>query len=218
MPYLGVDLRTTTNHPSAVSVIDDDAQVVFIGSFSEDSELLDIVQRYQPGLIAIGTPLGLPEGLCCLESSCKCKLVRPQNKGRQSELELARMGISCFFTNKGSIIRRLIYRAIQLKDKQVQISCTITEVYPHATKVILFGDKVPPKNSPQSLVFMRERVPNLIGGLDSYLEVLNRNAWDSLISSYTALLHSRNETDILGTAKEGFVALPKLIQMAEPAT
>ena len=91
----------------------------------------------------------------------------------------------------------------------------------HATKVILFGDKVgslnPPKNSAQSLVFMRERVPNLIGGLDSYLEVLNRNAWDSLINSYTALLHSRNETDLLGTAKEGFVALPKLIQMAEPA-
>ena len=213
MAYLGVDLRTSTKHPSAVSVIDDHSQVDFIGSFSADSDLFQIVEKYQPTLIAIGTPLGLPEGLCCLEPACKCKLATPQKKGRQSELELARMGISCFFTNKGSIIRRLIYRAIRLNRQLADSGHRMIEVYPHATKVILFGDKVPPKNSPRSLAFMKEQLPGLVTGLDTHLDTLDRNACDSLINAHTALLHSQDATDLVGTAQEGFVALPKLIRL-----
>ncbi len=213
MFYLGVDLRTSPKHPSAVSVIDNMSRLGFISSFSADSELFKIIEKYQPEVIAIGTPLGLPDGLCCLEPTCECKPTTPQKKGRQSEMELARMGIGCFFTNKGSIIRRLIYRAIRINRQLTDLGYNTIEVYPYGAKVVLFGDKVPPKNSPKSLSFLRERLPTLIEGLDSNLSALDRNSCDSLINAHTALLHSHNATDLVGTASEGFVALPKLIRI-----
>lgn len=211
MAYLGIDLRTSTKHPSAVSLLDAAAQVSFIGSFRSDAELLALVAQHRPGLIAIGAPLGLPAGLCCLEASCPCVLTWPQQKGRQSELEMARMGISCFFTNKGSIIRRLIYRAINLKGQLAAAGYDMIEVYPHATKVVLFGDSVPPKNSPRSLAYIKERLPTLMDGLDGSLERLDRNACDALINAHTARLHARKDTDLLGIPEESLVALPKLI-------
>lgn len=213
MSYLGIDLRTSTKHPSAVSVIDDADQVSFIGSFREDEELLTMVGQHQPAIIAIGTPLGLPAGLCCLESSCSCTLAAPQRKGRLAEAELAGMGISCFFTNKGSIIRRLIYRAMGLKEQLEAQGHRMIEVYPHATKIILFGDSVPPKNSPRSLAFMKERLPALIYGLDGCLDGLDRNGCDALFNAHTALLHAREATDLLGKPEEGLITLPKLIQL-----
>jgi len=39
---------------------------------------------------------------------------------------------------------------------------------------------------------------------------MDRNTCDALINSYTAHLHSRNGTDLLGSTKEGLLALPKL--------
>jgi predicted nuclease with RNAse H fold len=211
MVHVGIDLRSSPKHPSAVSALDSRAELTFLGSAHHDQELVQLVQNLQPRLVGIGTPLGLPNGLCCLETACECRSTLPQIKGRQLELELSRMGISCFFTSKGSIIRNLIYRGIRVKQLLQEAGFDVVEVYPHATKVILFGDKVPPKNSAHSLGFMRERLPNLIRGLTSYLPTLDRNLCDALINGYTAYLHARNGTDLLGSAEEGLLALPKLV-------
>ena len=74
----------------------------------------------------------------------------------------------------------------------------------------IFGDKVPPKNSPTSLPFMKNSLAPLVGGLDKYLDELDRNACDAVINAYTALLHSQQETDMLGTDEEGWLVLPRL--------
>ena len=87
------------------------------------------------------------------------------------------------------------------------------EVYPHATKVVLFGDKVPSKNRPESLPFMKARLPDLIDGLDPYMDVLDRSSCDALMNAHTAMLHAREETDQVGSASEGFIALPKLVRI-----
>jgi predicted nuclease with RNAse H fold len=120
------------------------------------------------------------------------------------------MGISCFFTNKGSIIRNLIYRGIALSRRLRELGFDVIETYPHATKVILFGDRVPPKNSAASLAFMKERLLPLIGGLGPHLKGLDRNGCDAVLNAYTGLLHSRCATDVLGTPEEGTLVLPKL--------
>ena len=86
-------------------------------AFIKFDELAQIATTHQPQLIAIGAPLCLPLGLCCLEATCSCDFAIPARKGRLLELELSRMGISCFFTNKGSIIRTLIYRGIALSQQ-----------------------------------------------------------------------------------------------------
>lgn len=212
MLLLGVDLRSTAKHASAVAILGDDSQITHLGNFHTNEELIAIIDNHHPSLVAIGTPLALPEGLCCLETNCGCHFTSPQRKGRVSEIELARMGISCFFTNKGSIIRELIYRGIKLSRQLREMDYKVIEVYPHASKVILFGDKVPPKNSSRSLDFMRASLPTLIEGLEPHLETLDRNRCDALMNSYTALLHSQDCTDILGSSDEGLLSLPRLIR------
>jgi predicted nuclease with RNAse H fold len=208
---LGFALRASANRPSTAAVLDNESSVTHLGSYHTDGDLMQVVEAYKPDIIAVGAPLSLPTGLCCLESACACAVADPQRRGRQFELELARLGISCFFTNKGSIIRSLIYRGIELNQKLTKRGYKVIEVYPHATKLILFGDKLPPKNSAASVAFLRQRLPALIQGLDQHLNALDRNACDAVLNSYTALLHRRNKTDVLGTSKEGLLVLPKLL-------
>ena len=210
MVMVGLDLRASAKRPSPVVVLDDNAQVVFFGAIGQDAELLDLVEAHRTQLIAIGAPLGLPTGLCCLETSCSCCITGPQQKGRRLELELSRMGISCFFTNKRSIISNLIYRGVGLNQQLSEAGYQVIEVYPHASKVILFGDKAPPKKSAGSLAFMRERLSSLVQGLDDHLSRLDRNGCDAVLNAYTALLHSRECTDMLGSPDEGLLVLPGL--------
>jgi predicted nuclease with RNAse H fold len=216
MVVLGVDLRSSPKHPSAVAALDSHAEVTYLGSAHADAELVQLIQTLQPSLIAIGAPLGLPDGLCCLETSCACQSSSPQRKGRLLELELSRMGISCFFTGKGSIISSLIYRGIKLSRQLSDLGFEVIEVYPHATKVVLFGDKVPPKNTAQSLAFMKKHLPGLITGLEPYLPSMDRNLYDAVVNSYTAYLHSQDGTDLLGSQQEGLLALPKLVPKEAP--
>ena len=210
MVVMGVDLRASPKRPSAVVALDGIPQFSFIDNFSDESELLELARTWQPEVIAIGAPLGLPAGFCCLETSCSCDFSFPHSKGRQSEIELSRMGISCFFTNKGSIIRGLIYRAIDLSRQLRELGFKVVEVYPHGSKVILFGDNIPPKNSRASLKFMREHLPQFVEGLNPHLDGLDRNACDAVLNAYIGVLHTQCGTDALGVPEEGFVVLPKL--------
>ncbi|MCI0845149.1 MAG: DUF429 domain-containing protein, partial [Chloroflexi bacterium] len=154
MSVLGVDLRASSKKPSSFAVLDTQSHLTELSSFYEDSELIKLVDDLQPDLVAIGAPLNLPSGFCCLDQTCDCRFSVSDRKGRLLELELAKMGISCFYTNKGSIIRDLIYRGIRLSKMLRESGHNVIEVYPHATKMLLFGDKVPPKNSAISVSYM----------------------------------------------------------------
>ena len=211
MVLLGVDLRSSKVRTSAVAVLDGQSQVVHIGPFETNNDLLKIVRSFRPELIAIGAALTLPAGLCCLEASCPCEPEDPQKKGRQLELELSRLGISSFFTAKRSIVRPLIYRGIKLNRKLLDWGYSVVEVYPYATKMMLFGEKMPPGNNGRAVAFMREQLPRLVQGLEPHIDSLDRNACDALVSAYTALLHCRKETDVLGDPNEGLLVLPKLL-------
>ena len=210
MSVLGIDLRASRKKPSAVAILDSQSHLTELGSFFADSELTELVDRVQPGLIAIGAPLNLPSGFCCLDQSCDCRFSVPNRKGRLLELELAKMGISCFYTNKGSIIRDLIYRGISLSHDLRAAGHDVIEVYPHATKTLLFGDKVPPKNSAVSVSYIIDHLGPLVSGMDKHADDLDRNTCDAIINAYTGLLHVQAETDVLGEPDEGILVLPKL--------
>ena len=210
MSALGIDLRASSKNPSAIAILDSQSNLVELGSFHEDDELTRLVAEIQPDLIAIGAPLNLPSGFCCLDQSCECHFSVPDRKGRLLELELAKMGISCFYTNKGSIIRDLIYRGIRLSDGLRTKGYNVIEVYPHATKMLLFGEKVPPKSSSASVTYMIEHLALLISGMEDHADDLNRNTCDAIINAYTGQLHAQSNTDTLGDPDEGILVLPKL--------
>ncbi|MDA1127538.1 MAG: DUF429 domain-containing protein [Chloroflexi bacterium] len=210
MSVLGIDLRASGKKPSAVAILDSGSHLTQLGSCYEDSELTDLIDEVRPDLIAIGAPLNLPSGFCCLDQSCDCHFSVPGRKGRLLERELAKMGISCFYTNKGSIIRELIYRGIRLSQDLKEKGYNVIEVYPHATKMLLFGDKLPPKNSAASVAYMIGHLTPLVSGMDDHSDDLDQNSCDAIINAYTGQLHSRSDTDVLGDPEEGMLVLPKL--------
>jgi len=210
MSVLGVDLRASRKKPSSVAILDSQSHLTELGSFYEDIELMKLVDDLRPDLVAIGAPLNLPSGFCCLDQSCDCRFSVPDRKGRLLELELAKMGISCFYTNKVSIIRELIYRGILLSQNLRDAGYNVIEVYPHATKMLLFGDKVPPKNSAVSVSYMIGHLTPLVSGMEKHADDLDRNSCDAIINAYTGQLHAQSNTDVLGDPEEGILVLPKL--------
>ena len=210
MSVLGVDLRASRKKSSSVAILDSKSHLTELGSFYEDIELMKLVDDLRPDLVAIGAPLNLPSGFCCLDQSCDCRFSVPDRKGRLLELELAKMGISCFYTNKGSIIRELIYRGILLSQNLRDAGYNVIEVYPHATKMLLFGDKVPPKNSAVSVSYMIGHLTPLVSGMEKHADDLDRNSCDASINAYTGQLHAQSNTDVLGDPEEGILVLPKL--------
>lgn len=207
---LGVSLRALPKRPSVVVGLNCRSQVVLTARFSDDDELVGFAQEYQPRLIAVGSPLNLPAGLCCLETSCPCDFASPHMKGRTLELELSRMGISCFFTTKTSIVRDLIYRGIEVNRRLVTLGHEMIEVYPHSTKVILFGDGATGKNVARNPHYLMERLASLVTGLNHHTNGLDHDACNALLNAYTALLHTQNKTDMLGSPEEGMLVLPSL--------
>ena len=210
MSVLGVDLRASRKKSSSVAILDSKSHLTELGSFYEDIELMKLVDDLRPDLVAIGAPLNLPSGFCCLDQSCDCRFSVPDRKGRLLELELAKMGISCFYTNKGSIIRELIYRGILLSQNLRDAGYNVIEVYPHATKMLLFGDKVPPKNSAVSVSYMIGHLTPLVSGMEKHADDLDRNSCDAIINAYTGQLQAQSNTDVLGDPEEGILVLPKL--------
>ena len=210
MSVLGVDLRASRKKPSSVAILDSHSRLTELASFYEDNELMKLVDDLRPDLVAIGAPLNLPSGFCCLDQSCDCRFSVPDRKGRLLELELAKMGISCFYTNKGSIIRELIYRGILISKNLRGAGYNVIEVYPHASKMLLFGDKVPPKNSAASISYTIGHLTPLVSGMEKHADDLDRNSCDAIINAYTGQLHAQSNTDVLGDPEEGTLVLPKL--------
>ncbi len=210
MSSLGIDLSASPKRPSFYACLDGQVRLTCLDSFKTFGELFGFLEVHKPSVIAIDAPLALPLGLDCLEESHTCSPTLDQ-KGRTAEQELARMHIGCFFTTKRSIIKNLIYRGVKLCQKLETEGYQVIEVYPYATKVILFGDKMPPKNSARGLAFLKERLSPLIGGLDPYMHGLNHDGCDALLAAYTAHLHQCNRTDLLGIPEEGYIVVPKLL-------
>ena len=206
---LGIDLSMSSKRVSTLALIDNEGNLTDLRTFREYDELMDVVKTCIPGIIAIDVPLGLPLGLDCLEESCVCRPT-DNHKGRKGEIELARMGIGCFYTSKKSIVKGLIYRGVQFRNELVQQGFQVIEVYPYATKVMLFGDRIPSKRSPESLDYLREHLPGLVPGMESYVESLNHDRCDALLAAYTAYLHVEGKTDTLGIAEESIIFIPNL--------
>ena len=207
----GVTLRISPSHPSSLAVLNHQSQVVHLAPFNTDVELLQIAGAYQPTLIAIGSPLCLPTDLADLEPSSNTRAAPPEKRGRQIERELSSIGIPCFFTGRGSVIRHLIYRGIGLKGELHLRGYEVIEVYPHATKVILFGEQALKQKGSRSVAYLKERLGTLIYGLEDYSGNLNKDNSEALLNAYTALLHMCEGTDLLGDPHEGLLSIPKLL-------
>ena len=207
MVVLGIALKISEAKHSSVAGLSGQGGFLAIGRFKEDIKFLELVQSLKPELIAIGSPLCLPLGLDCLEPSCLCEMKFPERKGRLAEQQLSRVGIGYFASNKSHSSPGFIYRGISLCNELRKLGYNVIEVYPSATRVILFGDSAPPKRV--ALSFLKENLPPLIQGLMPLVHGLDMGACDALLNAYTAVLNLRGETLSMGDGQEGFIIVPK---------
>ena len=207
-PYVGVDL-TAGRRASDIAALDTSAQRLALARALTDDDLLAALASLDASIVAIDSPMGLPAGLCCLEDSCGCTPHR-QGTGRSAERELARLGISCFWTTKRTIVKAMIYRAMALKDRLEEEGYIVLEVYPYAVKRLLLGRDLPHKAGPAGL-------RRLVDGAGALLPA---RAWpapwapthdqlDALYCAITARLYALGQTESLGDIEEVPIVIPK---------
>ena len=208
-PFIGLDLTSSPQKPSAYAALDANLGITWLGLVSVDPEIVAIIDKIQPAIVAIDAPLSLPKGLCCLEQGCSCGQALPL-AGRACERELARLGIPCFFTSKRSIIKAMVYRAIALSGELCARGYEVIEIYPYASKVRLFGKSIPSKLKPAGLAALRTLVTGLMPSLTSQAADLSHDLCDALIAAYTGYLYSQGKAEPVGDAEEGLIFIPKL--------
>lgn len=206
--FIGIDLTSSANKPSACVGLDKDLSLAFAGFLNSDLEIIDLVTSSAPYLIGIDAPLTLPLGLCCLEEGCPCK-PKEARKGRSCERELAKLGIPCYFTTKKSIIKPMVYRGIRLRIELESKGFEVIEVYPYGTKVRLWGKAIPPKSTPAGLRFLQDHIAMVMPSFASQLERLNHDLCDAALAAYTTYLHYYGGTDLFGDPEEGVICVPE---------
>jgi predicted nuclease with RNAse H fold len=204
--FIGLDLTSSSQKPSACIGLGIQLDLAFAGYVGTNADLVALFASQSPHIIAIDAPLGLPKGLCCLEESCSCS--PEQGSGRQCERELAKLGVSCYFTTKKSIIKDMVYRAIRLRRDLESRGCDVIEVYPYASKVRLWARPIPRKSVPNGLAFLQKKLVGLIPSLSPYVHDFSHDLCDAAIAAHTAHLYYRKEALLLGNPAEGAIVLP----------
>jgi predicted nuclease with RNAse H fold len=208
LAYAGIDL-TAGRRPSDLAALDLAGERVIFATCLSDDDLLRALGEVGAEVVAIDSPMGLPAGLCCLEESCACGPTLGLT-GRSAERELARLGISCFWTTKRTIIKSMIYRAIALKERLEAEGYVVLEVFPYAVKRVLLRGRLPRKNTPLGLSALTDGVSGL----------LPRCRWpedwqpshdqlDALLCALTAHAFGLGEVDLLGDPAEVPIVLPR---------
>ncbi len=213
MSVMGIDLTASSKRGSAFALLDDKAGLLKCSRFFEPDEIAGSLQKHKPEVVAIDAPLSLPLGLDCLEESHPCSPTHDY-KGRSAEQDLARISIGCFFTTKRSIIKGLVYRGQDISRSLSNQGFKVIEVYPYATKVILFGKKMPSKVTSRGLAFLKDRISTMVNGLDEYMDKLNHDSCDAILAAYTGWLYCNGQTDALGIPEEGHIIVPKVSERA----
>ena len=206
--FVGIDLTSSPSRPSACVGLDKELNLAFTKMVIFDSEIFDLAETCSPSVIAIDAPLTLPQGLCCLEESCACQPERPE-KGRGCERLLAKLGMPCYFTTKRSIIKKMAYRGLRLREELEHQGHRVIEVYPYASKICLWGNPIPKKSRPEGLDFLRHRLLALLPLLAPHVDGLNHDLCDAAIAAHTAYLAWAGAAEPLGNSADGFIWVPK---------
>ena len=204
--YLGIDLSSSPARPSGYA-LSDGPRLIDVGLLGTDEEVLALSCRYGPRYVAIDAPLGLPAGMDCLEESCACRALAPDGF-RATEREVRRVTNRIFYTTKRSIIKRMVYRAIGLRERLEQHGFSVLEVFPYASTVQLFGLPPVKKRRAAWRYWLRPRLEGLVGGLSDQ-GPLTHDELDAVIAGYTAYLLSHGLAALVGDPAEGAICVPR---------
>jgi predicted nuclease with RNAse H fold len=215
MTYLGFDPTSSESKPSGWAALGASAELLGVGGVGGDTEIISLTERWRAKVVAIDSPLFLPKGLRCLEEPClHVECSGWTGERRVAEQDLYRQGIRLYWTTRKSFIKPMIYRAMALRRTFEARGIPVIEVYPHASKVRLFGRRIPKKTTTTGRVWLRERLANVVPGLAEHPARLGHDQLDAIVAAYTAYLHGRGVAEGVGDPDEGMIWVPRAVTLS----
>ena len=192
MIVVGIDLAGSEKRNTGICALNDNLEAkCFIAHKNE--EILEIVEKLRPDLIAIDAPLSLPKGRKSLDRKEKIHF-------RECDRKLLELGIKFFPITLGPM-RILTKRGIKLRKILEKKGYKVIEVYPGATQDIL---RIARKNV--SLKKLRSGLKKL--GIKIERRELSHDELDAVTAAFTGYLHLKGKTISLGNEKEGVIVVP----------
>jgi predicted nuclease with RNAse H fold len=192
MKILGIDLAGSEKRKTGICILNEKLESNCFCLF-KDREILGLIEKEKPDLIAIDAPLSLPKGRKSLKRKSKIHF-------RKCDRELWKFKIKFFPITLGPM-RKLTERGIKLR-KILEKKYKVIEVYPGATQDIL---KIPRKQG---------GLKKLKRGLEKLeIKILkkspNGDELDAITSAFTGFLYLKGKYIAIGDKKEGQIILPK---------
>jgi predicted nuclease with RNAse H fold len=190
--YAGVDLSATARRETAVCVVTLGTSVEFF-QVRTDVELLDVLERASPRLVAIDAPLTLP------------------STGRDLRLcdaEVRRMGVPILPPAMGPMMM-LSERGARVAGLLRERGMRVIEVYPRGVQRMLglIGRGERPSAG------VAQRIASLLGVKAA--EDLGVDEIDALTCALVAFLHDTKRTVELGDPEEGTIVMPSAEALEE---
>jgi predicted nuclease with RNAse H fold len=192
MKILGIDLAGSEKRKTGICILNEKLIAHSFFVFS-DQEILNLIEKEKPDLIAIDAPLSLPKGRKSLKRKSKIHF-------RECDRELWKLGIKFFPITLGPM-RKLTERGIKLR-KILEKKYKVIEVYPGATQDIL---KIPRKQ--KGLKKLKKGLENL--GIKILKKNPNGDELDAITSAFTGFLYLKGKCIAIGDKEEGQIILPK---------
>jgi predicted nuclease with RNAse H fold len=192
MKILGIDLAGSNKRKTGICILNEKLEANCFCVFT-NREILDLIEKEKPDLIAIDAPLSLPKGRKSLKRKSKIHF-------RKCDRELWKFKIKFFPITLGPM-RKLTERGIKLR-KILEKKYKVIEVYPGATQDIL---KIPRKQG--GLKKLKRGLEKL--GIKILKKNLNGDELDAITSAFTGFLYLKGKYIAIGDKKEGQIILPK---------
>lgn len=173
-----------------------------------DAEILQAIHETRPDVVAIDSPLALPKGRCCADTSCPCAV---HGIVRSADRAVSRMGYRPFWTLLPSMVN-LTLRSICLRETLESMGLKVIEVYPGAAQDRL---GLPRKQCGEDALLAG------IYGLGIRFPDPDRkrvhDELDAVTAAYVGLCWLKDEYEAAGPADEIQIILPLPPQSVIPA-
>lgn len=192
MVVVGIDLAGSEKRETGFCILGENLNVKVFTVFS-DKEILDLIKKINPKIIAIDAPLALPKGRKSLKQKSGPHL-------RECDKELIKLKIKFFPITLGPM-RKLTERGIRLRKILEKNGFKVIETYPGGAQDIL---KIPRKPK-EKLVQGLKKI-----GIKRIPPKATKHELDAITCALVAKMYLDGEFLALGSKEEMFLILPKI--------